>query len=150
MLDVGISGRFLTLDDGTETFTSGEGNLSHLVFGFHPITIFPNTTGVSAPAYFPVSTSQYNIEQTTASADTLLGDLMSQYTGTGGLFKYFVGLSYGLEFNKDTLVTLNKKGEADSSRFYRNEFSIGMNYEYLFRFHLQYHHCLLPGSGKLC
>lgn len=132
VLDVGISGRFLTLDDGTETFTSGEGNLSHLAFGFSPDNNFSKHDWGFSTGILPVSTSQYNIEQTTASADTLLGDLMSQYTGTGGLFKYFVGLSYGLEFNKDTLVTLNKKGEADSSRFYRNEFSIGMNYEYLF------------------
>lgn len=132
VLDVGVYGRSLTLNDGTDQFTSGDGNLSNIAFGFSPDNSFSRHDFGFSTGILPVSAAQYIIESTTPSADTLLGNQTTTYTGTGGLYKYFVGLAYGFETNRDTVITTDRNRKTDTTTFYRNEFAFGANYEFTF------------------
>lgn len=121
VLDVGISGRFLNLDDGEDTFWSGNGNLSHIAYGFSPDNNRSRHDVGFSTGLLPLSTAQYNIDVINVSEDSLLGEQLTNYTGTGGTFQYYLGAAYAYDFGKDS-----------TGKTYLNTFSVGLNYQFLF------------------
>ena len=89
VLDVGVSGRVLNLDDGTDQFTSADGNLSYIAYGFSPDNNRSRHDFGASTGLLPLSTANYNIDIINSSTDTILGTQEANYSdcwesGSGG------------------------------------------------------------------
>ena len=120
-LEVGVSGSFLNLDDGNSTFLSGNGNLSHIAYGFSPDNSRSRSDFGFSTGLLPLSTAQYNIDVVSSTGGTILGEQSTNYVGTGGTFQYYVGGAYAYDFGKDT-----------TGKNYLNTISFGINYQFIF------------------
>ncbi len=121
VLDVGVSGRVLNLDDGTDQFTSADGNLSYIAYGFSPDNNRSRHDFGASTGLLPLSTANYNIDIINSSTDTILGTQEANYSGTGGTFQYYIGLGYAYDFGRDS-----------ATRNFNNTFSVGLNYQFIF------------------
>jgi hypothetical protein len=88
-LDIGVYGNLLNIADAEETITTGNGSLSHLVFGF---PVWKQRLGISA-GLVPFSRVQYNIRQEQIR-DPAIGLEILDFQGTGTLYEAYLGAGY--------------------------------------------------------
>lgn len=128
MFDAGAYGNAITLDDDGEKFTSGDGNLSYLAFGFPLMKKLRHTKLGLSFGLIPYSAFQYDIIEEQPTDDPLLGTIQYNYVGTGKLYQLYGGLGYKYETTADTIELINK----DSLITAVNVFSVGSNAANLF------------------
>jgi len=123
--DVGAYGNVITLEDDVERFTSGDGNLSYLAFGFPILKKSRNHKLGMSFGLIPYSAFQYDIIEEQPTDDPLLGTIEYNYVGNGKLYQFYGGLGY--KFTTDTVQrTKEIKGDLDTV-ISTNLFSVGGN-----------------------
>ncbi|MFI5171587.1 MAG: hypothetical protein ACHQFW_04310 [Chitinophagales bacterium] len=130
IFDVGAAGNVVRLETATEKFTSGDGNLSYMAFGFPVLKkLRYHKFGLSF-GLIPYSGIQYNIIEQVPTEDPLLGTIEYNYVGDGTLYQFYGGLGYKYQTEIDST---KKKLKGDSAWVYHtNLFSIGANAANLF------------------
>lgn len=128
--DVGVAGNVLTLNTDLETFTSGNGNLSNLAFGFPLLkNVRRHKLGFSF-GLIPYSAFQYDIIEEIPTDDNDLGIKRYNYVGDGELYQVYGGLGY--KFQTDTTMLLRSRKEGTDTVIAAHLFSIGGNSAALF------------------
>lgn len=92
--DVGVYGTVMSLNTNSETFTSGDANLSNMAFAF-PVykNLRRDRFGLSF-GLVPFSTFQYDILEETDTGDPDLGTKQYNYVGAGQLYQLYGGFGY--------------------------------------------------------
>ena len=92
--DVGVYGTVMSLNTNSETFTSGDANLSNMAFAF-PVykNLRRDRFGLSF-GLVPFSTFQYDILDETDTGDPDLGTKQYNYVGDGQLYQLYGGFGY--------------------------------------------------------
>lgn len=131
ILDVGISGRVLTLNTETESFTSGDGNLANLALGFPMLKNTRRHKMGIAFGLLPYSSFSYAISEEVETDDPDLGIKQYDYVGEGDIYQIFGGLGY--RFQTDTTRTIRlRDDDTKDTVIAAHIFNIGGNTGYLF------------------
>lgn len=120
--DVGAYGNVLTLNDDNEQFTSGDGNLSYMAFGFPVFKKMRHHKFGLSFGLLPYSGFEYNIIEELPTGDPQLGTIQYNYVGDGKLYQVYGGLGY--KYTTDTTMHINESNDTIIST---NLFSIGAN-----------------------
>lgn len=126
--DVGAYGNVLTLENDLESYTSGDGNLSYMAFGFPMLKKLRHSKFGLSFGLIPYSAFEYNIIQEEPTDDPVLGTKEYNYVGDGKLYQIYGGLGY--KYQSDTVHTgkiINKEPVTAT-----NIVSIGANAAQLF------------------
>jgi len=137
IFDVGAYSNFLTLETVDDKYTSGDGNLSHMAFGFPVLKKLRHQKFGISFGLIPYSSFQYDIEEEIASGDPQLGNIVNLYSGEGSLYQFYGGLGYKyqtdttlkIKYNTDTLTHIMTPKD---SMIVSDIFSIGGNAARLF------------------
>ncbi len=128
--DVSVSGTVNKLETNTETFTSGDGNLAYMAFGFPFLKKIRKSDFGLSFGLIPYSGFRYNIYEQVPTDDPVLGTIEYNYAGDGTLYQIYGGVGY--KFQTDTTIDVKKiKGELDTI-ISAHQFSIGTNAADLF------------------
>lgn len=123
--EVGAIGNVLQIEDDTESFTSGDGNIGYLAFGFPILKKSRNHKLGMSFGLIPYSAFQYDIIEEKPTDDPVLGTIEYNYVGNGELYQFYGGLGY--KYTTDTVQrTKEIKGELDTV-ISTNLFSVGGN-----------------------
>jgi hypothetical protein len=123
--DAGAYGNIIKLQDGDESFTSGDGNLSYLAFGFPMLKKLRNHGFGLSFGLIPYSAFEYNIIEEIPTDDPTLGTIEYNYVGDGKLYQIYGGLGYKYETDAKPKAT-------DTTIDILNVFSVGANAASLF------------------
>ncbi len=127
IFDVGGFGSVLDLETVEERYTSGDGNLSHLAFGFPFLKKLRHQKFGLSFGLMPYSSFQYNIFDEVLSEDEQLGTIQNNYVGSGDLYQFYGGVGYKVQ----TDTTIKTRGIGDTAVIAQS-FSFGANTSYLF------------------
>ncbi len=128
--DIGAYGNVVTLKSPDEQFTSGDGNLSYMAFGFPFLRKLRNHKFGLSFGLIPYSGFQYNIIEEVPTDDPQLGTIEYNYVGDGTLYQVYGGVGYKYQTDiKDTIKSVKGKMDTISSA---NIFSVGINASQLF------------------
>lgn len=132
MFDVGGYGNVLSIETVDEKYTSGDGNLSHLAFGFPMLKKLRNQNVGLSFGLIPYSSFQYNILEEIPSVDNELGTTQYNYIGNGELYQFYGGLGYQVTTKADTLKRDSSSSKYGDTTIITHSFSFGANAAYLF------------------
>lgn len=133
-LDLGINGSLITLNTDQDNFTSGDGNLSNIAFGFPMLKASRKHRMGLGFGLIPYSAFQYDILEEIPTDDPDLGTKQYDYVGDGELYQVFGGLGY--KYATDTTIDhkqfIRAKDTMQIEIVRANMFSVGANAALLF------------------
>jgi len=128
--DIGAYGNVITLKNENEQFTSGDGNLSYMAFGFPLLRQLRRHKFGMSFGLLPYSGFQYSIFEEVPTEDPQLGTIEYNYVGDGNLYQVYGGVGYKYQTKtKDTVKSI--KGNMDTVTS-ASIFSVGGNAAQLF------------------
>ncbi|MEZ5014387.1 MAG: hypothetical protein R2794_08855 [Chitinophagales bacterium] len=131
--EIGGYGNVLKLETNTENYTSGDGNLSYMAFGFPFLRKLHNHYFGMSFGLIPYSGFEYDVVEQQDSGDPDLGIKQYDYVGDGKVYRVYGGVGYKFQTKIDSSWKFTDSLQTDTLWKYKaDQFSVGINASALF------------------